>query len=145
MLLFCEPIDCSPPGSSVYGILQARILQWVVMPFSRGSSLSRDRTRVPALAAGFFTTRPPGKPPPVASYSSHNSISLISNILTTIQGPLPHAAVNLNQTVLGLGLPVASFTEGPFSFSLQKNSIGPVGTQQMADALKQNRSLKELM
>uniref|UniRef100_A0A452FN39 NLR family CARD domain containing 3 n=1 Tax=Capra hircus TaxID=9925 RepID=A0A452FN39_CAPHI len=51
----------------------------------------------------------------------------------------------VSPTILGLGMPVASFTEGPFSFSLQKNSIGPVGTQQMADALKQNRSLKELM
>ena len=33
-----NPMDCSPPGSSVYGILQARILEWVAMPFSRGSS-----------------------------------------------------------------------------------------------------------
>ena len=36
--LFVTPIDCSLPGSSVYGILQARILQWVPMPFPRGSS-----------------------------------------------------------------------------------------------------------
>ena len=34
----CDPVDCSPPGSSVHGILQARILEWVVMPSSRGSS-----------------------------------------------------------------------------------------------------------
>ena len=34
----CDPIDCSPPGSSVHGILQARILEWVAMLFSRGSS-----------------------------------------------------------------------------------------------------------
>ena len=37
-----EPMDCSPPGSSVHGILQARILEWVAMPFSRGSSRPRD-------------------------------------------------------------------------------------------------------
>jgi len=37
-------MDCSPPGSSVHGILQARILEWVAMPSSRGSSQSRDRT-----------------------------------------------------------------------------------------------------
>ena len=42
----CDPIDCSPPGSSVHGILQARILEWIAMPFSRGSSLPRDRTHV---------------------------------------------------------------------------------------------------
>ena len=42
----CNPIDCSPPGSSVHGILQARILEWVTMPSSRGSSLPRDQTHV---------------------------------------------------------------------------------------------------
>ena len=40
----CNPIDCSPPGSSIHGILQARILEWVVVPFSRGSSRPRDQT-----------------------------------------------------------------------------------------------------
>ena len=42
----CEPMDRSPPGSSVKGILQARVLEWVSMPFSRGSSQRRDRTCV---------------------------------------------------------------------------------------------------
>ena len=37
-LTLCDPMDCSPPGSSVHGILQARILEWVFIPFSRGSS-----------------------------------------------------------------------------------------------------------
>ena len=37
-LILCNPMDCSLPGSSVHGILQARILQWVIVPFSRGSS-----------------------------------------------------------------------------------------------------------
>ena len=40
----CNPLYCSPPGSSVHGILQVRILEWVAMPSSRGSSQSRDRT-----------------------------------------------------------------------------------------------------
>ena len=40
----CDPIDCSPPGSSVHGISQARILEWVVIPSSKGSSQPRDRT-----------------------------------------------------------------------------------------------------
>ena len=55
----CNPMDCSPPGSSVHEILQARILEWVAMPSSRGSSWPRDWTCVsfvPALAGGFFTT-----------------------------------------------------------------------------------------
>ena len=38
--ILCDPMDCSPPGSSVHGIHQARILEWVAMPFSRGSSQS---------------------------------------------------------------------------------------------------------
>ena len=42
--LFCDPIDCSPAGSSVHGILQVRILEWVAMPSSRGSSWPRDET-----------------------------------------------------------------------------------------------------
>ena len=45
-LILCSPMDCSPPGSSVHGILQARILEWVAMPSSRGSSRPSDRTWV---------------------------------------------------------------------------------------------------
>ena len=43
-LTLCDPMDCSPPGSSVRGISQARILEWVAIPFFRGSSQARDRT-----------------------------------------------------------------------------------------------------
>ena len=41
-LILCDPMDCSPPGSSVHGISQARVLEWVAISFSRGSSLPRD-------------------------------------------------------------------------------------------------------
>ena len=44
--VLCDPMHCSPPGSSVHGILQARILEWVAMLSSRGSSRSREGTRV---------------------------------------------------------------------------------------------------
>ena len=54
-LTLCDPMDCSLPGSSVHGILQARILEWAAMPFSRGSSWPRDRTRVSWIAGRFFT------------------------------------------------------------------------------------------
>ena len=43
----CNPMDCSPPGSSVHGILQARILEWVAIPFSRGSSNPGIKSRFP--------------------------------------------------------------------------------------------------
>ena len=58
-LTLCDPVDCSPPGSSVHGIFQARILEWVAVPSSRGCSWSRDQTPIsqsPALAGEFFTT-----------------------------------------------------------------------------------------
>ena len=46
----CDPMDCSPPGSSVHGILRARILEWVAISFSRGSSRPRDQTQVSRIA-----------------------------------------------------------------------------------------------
>ena len=54
-LTLCDPMDCSLSGSSVHGILQARILEWAAIPFSRGSSQSRDRTQVSRIAGGCFT------------------------------------------------------------------------------------------
>ena len=50
----CDPMDYSPPGSSVHGILQVRILEWVAISFSRGSSQPRDRTRVSCIAGRRF-------------------------------------------------------------------------------------------
>ena len=52
----CNPVDCSPPGSYVHRILQARILEWVAISSSRGSSQLRDRPRVSCAAGRFFTT-----------------------------------------------------------------------------------------
>ena len=51
-----DPIDCRLLGSSVNRILQARILEWVALPFSRGSSRPRNRTRVSCTAGEFFTS-----------------------------------------------------------------------------------------
>ena len=76
-LTFCNHMDCSPPGSSVHGILQIRIVEWVAIPFSRGSSQPRDGTRVspcllhwregslPLVPPGsmILPPEPPGKPP----------------------------------------------------------------------------------
>ena len=54
-LTLCDPMDYSLPGSSVHGILQARILEWVAMPFSRGSSQPKDWTWGSCTAGRFFT------------------------------------------------------------------------------------------
>ena len=57
----CDPIVYSPLGSSVHGIFQARILEWVAIPFSRGSSQPRDWMLVSCIE-GRFSSEPPGKP-----------------------------------------------------------------------------------
>ena len=51
----CDPMDCSPPGSSVLGILQARILEWVAISFPRESFWSRNQTQVSCIVGRFFT------------------------------------------------------------------------------------------
>ena len=51
----CNPMDCSLPGSSVHGIFQARVLEWVAISFSRGSSRHRDQTPVSLIAGRRFT------------------------------------------------------------------------------------------
>ena len=56
-LTLCDPMDCSPPDSSVCGILQARIPEWVAIPVCRRSSWPRDRTQVSCIAGRFFTVR----------------------------------------------------------------------------------------
>ena len=54
-LILFSSIDCSPPGSSVHGILQARIGEWIPISYSMGSSRPRDQTRVFSIAGRFFT------------------------------------------------------------------------------------------
>ena len=51
----CDPMDYSLPGSSVHGIFQAIVLEWIAIPFSRGSCQSRDRIRVSRIAERHFT------------------------------------------------------------------------------------------
>ena len=77
-----DPMDHSLPGSSVHEVSQTRILGWVAVPFSRGSSQLRDRTNISCIfciVIVFLTTEPPGKPWTVAdalSDKSHNSDKL---------------------------------------------------------------------
>ena len=73
----CEPMDCSPAGSSVHGILQTRILEWVAIPFSRGSSWPRDRIPVSCIAGRFFTIWAIMK----LKFSKNNGASLVAQRL----------------------------------------------------------------
>ena len=61
-LTLCDPMDYSPPGSSVHGILQARILEWVAISISRGSSRPRDLTLSLAFQADSLPSELSGKP-----------------------------------------------------------------------------------
>ena len=67
-LMLCNSMDCSLPGSSAHGILQARILEWVVIPFSKGPSPSRDATQESCIAGGFFTVWATREAPPSGKY-----------------------------------------------------------------------------
>ena len=64
-LTLCDPMDCSLPGSSVHGIFQASVLEWVAISSSRDLPdpwMEPAFIASPALASRFFTTAPPGKP-----------------------------------------------------------------------------------
>ena len=61
-LTLCDPTNCSPPGSSMHGILLVRILEWVAISFSMKSSRHRYRICVSCTASRFFTTEQPGRP-----------------------------------------------------------------------------------
>ena len=89
----CNHIDCSPPGSSVHEIIQARLLEWVAISFSRGSFWPRDQTSfscVSCLEARFFTTEPWQRIP--STYTSNYPslycmcVSLFSNKIQAPQG-----------------------------------------------------------
>ena len=59
-LTLCDRIDCSLWGSSIYGVFQAGVLEWVAIPFFRGSSQPRDRTQSPALQVDSLLSEPSG-------------------------------------------------------------------------------------
>ena len=87
----CDPVGCSPPGSSVHGISQAIILQWVAISFSRTSSQPRDQTQVSCIACCFFTSETSGKPTYqwYFCYGSLNGLRLCpANYDTTVNRPI---------------------------------------------------------
>ena len=70
----CDPMDCSPQGSAVHGILQATILEWVAIPFSRRSSWPRDLSRVSFIAGRFFIVRATGMWETISYFSTMSFI-----------------------------------------------------------------------
>ena len=84
----CNPMDFSPPGSSVHGILQARILEWIAIPFSRGSSRPRDRTWSPTLQAYSLPSEPSGKLKVKEGWAPKNWCFQIVVLENTLESPL---------------------------------------------------------
>ena len=81
----CDPMDCSPPGSSLHGNLQERILEWVAMPLSRGSSRPRDWTQVSC-----------------GSLSSLFSVNYFSTFWLPSQWSHPSLSITINSWLLEL-------------------------------------------
>ena len=73
--IFCIPMDCSLTGSSVHGVSQARILEWVAISYSRRSCLPRDSACISWIGGGFFTTEPPRQP-----WLSVKELKLFNNV-----------------------------------------------------------------
>ena len=94
--ILCDTMDCNPPGSSANGILQARILEWVAIPFSRGWSLPGMKPRSLAWQKNSLPSESPGKP----KNTGVGSLSLLRGSLSSchflLQGIFPNQVSNLN-------------------------------------------------
>ena len=130
-LTLFDPLDCSPPGSSVHGNLQARILQWIATPFPRGSSQSRSRTWVSCLAGWSFTIWTPREATGGAvidsSYCNPLTISFSFNFPLTCWANMQ--LVRLNPDVFGYKeqkQPDSSFSEENSNY-FRSQSRGPAG------------------
>ena len=94
----CDPMDSGPPGSSVHGILQARILEWVAMPSLRGSSRPRNRTCVSWIGRRIlYQLRPPGK---LVSLELHvgKGKFILAHSIELYQSKIPKAVLGANNT-----------------------------------------------
>ena len=100
-----NPMNCSPPGSSVHRILQARILEWVAISFSRGSSRPRYQTRVSCIAGRFFTIW--------AARKAHLCIHVFILPKTPLLSRLPH---NIEQSSI-------CYTIGPCWLSILNTAM----------------------
>ena len=150
--LFCNPMDHSPPGTSVQGILQARILEWVAVSYSRGSSLPRDRTCIscissvqlsPSVVSDFLWSHglqharlPCSSPFPRASSNSilksvmpFNHL-ILCRLLLLLPSIFPSIRVFSNESVLLIRWPItgASASASVLSMNIQDwSSLGLIG------------------
>ena len=110
----CDPVDCSLPGSSVHGIFRARVLKWVAISFSRGSS----RPRSPAFQADALTSEPPGKPTKGLLISWLKSLSTVilepkkikSVTVSTFSSSICHEVIGLDLSFLNVEFKASFFS-----------------------------------
>ena len=124
----CNPMDCSPPGSSVHGILQARILEWVAIPSSRGSSQPRNRTGISCICRQIlYQLSYQGRPQPPAVPQSNSGLSVSPRNASTgvfsFGERFKIAVCSLSKlmtfvTTLGAHLPAGNFLKLPAIFRL---------------------------
>ena len=138
-LTLCDPMGCSPPGSSVHEILQARILEWVAISFSRGSSGPRDRTQVLCMAGRFLTLWATREAQmmvdkwrrPAASFLEKKAVSLGSSALLSVRCPQlsrcpflwtfpQEAGVTPRYKCQAGALPFCLLAEDLFAFAIKK-------------------------
>ena len=101
----CDPMDCSPPHSSIHRILQARILEWVAIPFCKGSSQPRDWTWVSCIAGRFFTVWATREAPLVFFPGEfHGQKNLVSYIVHGSQRVGNNWATNLSPRYLKISI-----------------------------------------
>ena len=87
-LILCNSMDYSTPGSSVHGIFQARILEWVDIPFFRGFSWLRDQTWIFCMQVNYLPSEPPGSPSPLRMALREGQ-----NCFSWLPGPVQHVSV----------------------------------------------------
>ena len=90
--LFATPVDCSLPGSSVHGILQARILEWVAISFSRDLPNPGIEPRSLALQADALPSEPPGKPYTVTQLRNKEQVGNEGGVSVTLEPPTKNSS-----------------------------------------------------
>ena len=100
----CDPMECGPAGSSVHGILQARIQEWVAIPFSWGSTQPRDQTQVSYIAGRFLTT---GEQSKEKEFKLHLSYKLMGSWCPTLSG----SGYMFTQRFIGWNINVGSYRD----------------------------------